>query len=275
LGETILGSVRWISIGILNFQPSEFAKFGLVVFIAYYLRKYPKLFSQPKELVRFFTYVIPVILLVIIQPDLGSSIILILLLVGMLFSSGLNIMYFVIAACAFGLLSTPIWHLLHDYQQHRILVFLNPSLDTLGRGYNVIQSLISIGSGGIWGKGFGHGTQSHLNFLPIYWTDFIFAAFAEEWGFVGVLMMLALFTVLFLTILYCVSKASDRTGSILATGSFVILFSQFAINIGMNMGMLPVTGIPLPLVSYGGTSMITTALLLGLVHSVWLYRKQL
>lgn len=274
LGETILGSVRWISLGIINFQPSEFAKFGLVVFTAFYLKKRPKIFVQPKELLYFFALVVPIILLVVLQPDLGSSIILTLLLAGMLFASGLNWLYFVAAVGLFGALSAPIWHLLKEYQQHRILVFLNPSLDTLGRGYNVIQSLISVGSGGVLGKGFGHGTQSHLNFLPIYWTDFVFAAFAEEWGFLGVLVLLSLFTALFLTILYCVSKSTDRTGSILATGAFVILFAQFFINIGMNMGMLPVTGIPLPLVSYGGTSMITSALLLGLVHSVWLYRKQ-
>jgi rod shape determining protein RodA len=275
LGEAVLGSVRWISLGFFNFQPSEFAKFGLVVFIAFYLNKRPNIFSKPKEFLKFMAYVLPVIILVVIQPDLGSSIILMILLTGMLFASGLSWLYFAIAVGVFGLLSTPLWHLLHEYQQHRILVFLNPSLDTLGRGYNVIQSLISIGSGGFWGKGFGHGTQSHLNFLPIYWTDFIFAAFAEEWGFLGVFVLLALFTALFLTILYCVSQSSDRVGSVLATGSFVVLFGQFFINIGMNMGLLPVTGIPLPLVSLGGTSMITTALLLGLVHSVWLYRKQL
>lgn len=275
LGKTILGAVRWISLGALNFQPSEFAKFGLVVFIAFYLNKRPNIFTQPKEFLRLLLLVIPVILLVILQPDLGSSIILMVLFAGMLFAFGLNWIYFVLAGGLFGLLSSPIWHLLKEYQQHRILVFLNPSLDTLGRGYNVIQSLISIGSGGVFGKGFGHGTQSHLNFLPIYWTDFVFAAFAEEWGFLGVLILLGFFTALFLTILYCVSKATDRVGSVLATGAFVVLFSQFFINIGMNMGLLPVTGIPLPLVSYGGTSMITSALLLGLVHSVWLYRKQL
>jgi len=275
LGKTILGAVRWISFGSLNFQPSEFAKFGLIVFIAFYLNHRPNIFTRPKEFLRLLLFVTPVILLVVLQPDLGSSIILAILFAGMLFASGLNWIYFVLTAGLFGLLSSPIWHLLKEYQQHRILIFLNPSLDTLGRGYNVIQSLISIGSGSMFGKGFGHGTQSHLNFLPIYWTDFVFAAFAEEWGFLGVLILLVFFTALFLTILYCVSKATDRLGSVLATGVFVVLFSQFFINIGMNMGLLPVTGIPLPLVSYGGTSMITSALLLGLVHSVWLYRKQL
>ena len=275
LGESILGSVRWISLGALNFQPSEFAKFGLVIFIVFYLSKRPNIFTRPKEFLRLFLFVMPIILLVVLQPDLGSSVILAILFAGILFAAGLNWLYFVLVTALFGLLSTPIWHLLKEYQQQRILVFLNPSLDTLGRGYNVIQSLISIGSGGILGKGFGHGTQSQLNFLPIYWTDFVFAAFAEEWGFVGVFILLGFFTVLFLTILYCVSKATSRVGSILATGVFVVLFSQFFINIGMNMGLLPVTGIPLPLVSYGGTSMITSALLLGLVHSVWIYRKQL
>jgi rod shape determining protein RodA len=275
LGETTLGAARWLSFGFFNFQPSEFAKFGLAIFISVYISdNWPESFKI-KHLIKLIIPVVAIILMVFMQPDLGSAIILFILFAGTLFVGGLNWIYYAISFVVLGLLSSPIWYLLKEYQKHRILVFLNPTLDTLGRGYNVIQSLISVGSGGIVGKGFGRGTQSHLNFLPIYWTDFIFAAFAEEWGFVGVLVMLILFVALFSTILSVAYKAQDRLGMVLSSAVFFILFSQFVINIGMNLGMLPVTGIPLPLISYGGTSMLTSFMLLGLVHSVWLNRKGL
>lgn len=273
LGETILGSVRWISFGIFNFQPSEFAKFGLLIFMAFYIYAKPKTLGNPKELVKLLLIVFPIIGMVLIQPDLGSSLVLIAIVGGVLFSAGLHWIYFISAFGLFGLFSTPIWHLLKDYQKHRILVFLNPSLDTLGRGYNVIQSLVAIGSSGIYGKGFGRGSQSHLNFLPIYWTDFVFAAFVEEWGFIGSVILILLFIALLAVIIHVSIKSSDQLGSMLSLGVFSALFVQFSINIGMNLGLLPVTGIPLPLVSYGGTSMFTTMLLLGLVHSVWIHRS--
>ncbi len=273
IGETTLGSVRWLSIGGFRFQPSEIAKFGLVLFLAFHITKNFNKINNFKSTMSLLLYLLPLILLVLIQPDLGSSIILIIVILTMLFISGLHWLYYFGGFCLMGILSTPLWHLLHDYQKQRILVFLNPNLDTQGKGYNVIQSLISIGSGGIWGKGFGRGTQTHLNFLPIYWTDFVFAGFAEEWGLIGVLIMLVLFFGLIFTLIYIIIKASDQLGSILTVGVFSVIFSQVLINIGMNMGLMPVTGIPLPLVSYGGTSMISSLLLLGLAHSVWVHRK--
>ncbi len=273
IGETTLGSVRWLSVGDFRFQPSEIAKFALVIYIAFYINEHIAVLRKPVELLKLAFRILPMIVMVIIQPDLGSSIILMLVFIGMLYIAGLNWIYFFLAFCGMALASRPVWHLLHDYQKQRILVFLNPTLDTQGKGYNVIQSLISIGSGGFWGKGFGHGTQTHLNFLPIYWTDFVFAGFAEEWGFIGVLMLIILFSVLFFTLIYITVKATDHLGAILTIGVFTVIFSQFVINIGMNMELLPVTGIPLPFVSYGGTSLITSFLLLGLAHSVWLHQK--
>jgi rod shape determining protein RodA len=273
IGEATHGSVRWLSIGAVSFQPSELAKFALVLFVAFYITENYAVLRKPHELLKLALYVLPMVLLVFIQPDLGSSIILMVVFIAMLYIAGLNWIYFFLGFCLLALLSRPVWHLLHDYQKQRILVFLNPTLDTQGKGYNVIQSLISIGSGGLTGKGFGHGTQTHLNFLPIYWTDFVFAGFAEEWGFVGVVMLLLLFGLLFIALMLTMIRATDQLGSIIVAGVLSVIFVQFAINVGMNMELLPVTGIPLPYVSYGGTSLIASSMLLGIAHSVWLYRR--
>jgi len=272
LGERLLGSARWISIGQLNFQPSELAKVALVLYLAFYVDR--RDFS-PKTIFKHAACVLPLVILVLLQPDLGSAIVLLATFFGVLFVSGLDLTYFIIFFSAFGVLSTPIWALLKDYQKNRILVFLNPSFDPLGRGYNVIQSLIAIGSGGLFGKGFGHGTQAHLNFLPIYWTDFVFAAFAEEWGFVGVCLLVFLFAFLLFILLQIASKCKTSIESLLVYGVFFVICTQFLINVGMNLGLAPVTGIPLPLVSLGGTSLVVTLALLGMVHSVWINKKDL
>jgi len=216
---------------------------------------------------------LPMLFLVVVQPDLGTTIILLLIFVGMLFYAGVNKIYFVLAFVVLGLFSSPIWANLHDYQKERIIVFLNPTLDVAGSGYNVIQSTIAIGSGGLLGRGFGHGTQTHLQFLPVYWTDFIFAAFAEEWGLVGVVCILVFYAALLVSVLRISFKVESSFGSLLCAGVFILFFSQFGINVGMNLGILPVTGIPLPLVSYGGSSLVTSLFLLGLVQSVWIHRR--
>ena len=218
-------------------------------------------------------YIVPLFGLVFIQPDLGTSIVIISIVLAILWFGGLKKIYFVVSLLLVGVFSTPLWSLLKDYQRERILVFLNPSLDILGSGYNVIQSSIAIGSGGLFGRGFGRGTQSHLQFLPVFWTDFVFAAFAEEWGFVGVMLLLSLFTILFFIILTISVKTKDSFGSLISIGVFTVFFLQFIVNVGMNLGIMPVTGIPLPLVSYGGSSLLTSAFLLGLVQSVWIHEK--
>lgn len=274
IGISVSGSERWLELGNFRFQPSEFAKLALIIFVSGYLFIKPSVLRNFLELVKLIFLIVPFIVFVFLQPDLGTSLVLIGITFGVLFFSGIKKIYFVAGLAIFGLLSSPIWHILKDYQKIRILVFLNPSLDVLGSGYNVIQSLIAIGSGGIIGKGFGHGSQAHLNYLPVFWTDFIFASFSEEWGFLGVLTLLFLYILLLGSMLYIVAKSRDSFGSLLVIGIFFLFFIQFFINVGMNLGLLPVTGITLPMISYGGSSLIVSSVLLGLVQSVWIHRNQ-
>ena len=273
IGDTRMGASRWINIWFVTFQPSELAKVVLLVAIASLNTEYGKDFQNLKNLTKILLISVPLLTLVVIQPDLGTTIVLFSILLGLLFYSGLNKIYILVLATIFGILSTPIWNMLHDYQQQRILVFINPQLDILGSGYNVIQSLIAIGSGGLTGQGFSRGTQTHLNFLPAHWTDFIFASYSEEWGLVGVIIFLFLYLALLLSILRTASKVKNPFGSILVFGVFIIFFVQFLVNTGMNLGIMPVTGIPLPLVSYGGTSMLVSCTLLGLTQRIWMSEK--
>ena len=272
LGEIRLGSVRWINLGFFTLQPSEFAKIVLIIALTSFITSRPRIFERFKDIFIVLGIFLPIFLLVLFQPDLGTSIVYVAIIAGILFYAGLNKLYFLISIMIFGIFSSPIWQILHDYQKRRILVFLNPTLDIKGAGYNVIKSIIAIGSGGLFGKGFGRGTQSHLNFLPAHWTDFIFASFAEEWGFVGVFVLLTLFVLLLVAIFYIAHKSEEPFGSILTIGMLMVFFSQFVVNVGMNLGVMPVTGIPLPLVSYGGSSMLTSMILLGIVQNVRLKR---
>lgn len=274
LGTVVSGSARWLSFGSFNLQPSEFAKIAVIVSLAAIIATSKKIFSTPLGLAKLLALIIPISVLVLVQPDLGTTLAIIGIFAVILFFAGLNKLYFLLGFIFMGIFSTPTWKFLQDYQRERILVFLNPTLDVLGSGYNVIQSVIAVGSGGLFGRGFGRGTQSHLQFLPAYWTDFIFASFAEEWGFIGVVGLIILYLGLLVTLIYVAVNVKDTFASLLTVGAFTLFFLQFTINIGMNLGIMPVTGIPLPLVSYGGSSMITSLILLGLVQSVWVYRKR-
>ncbi len=275
LGEVRSGSARWFDLGFFVIQPSEFAKFALVAMLASVLSVETFKFTHVPSTIKLFALFLSYIVLVFLQPDLGTAIILGVLALGLLFYAGFSKWFYVVGFFIAGVLSTPAWNLLEDYQRKRILVFLNPNLDKLGAGYNVNQSIIAVGSGRFWGKGFGFGSQSHLRFLPAYWTDFIFASFAEEWGFLGIAVLLILFAALCLTILYVVYKSDDLFYKLLSMGAFLVLFFQAVINIGMNLGVMPVTGIPLPLISYGGSSMITTMVLLGFAQSAWAHKRGL
>ena len=270
-GEIVYGSARWINFGFFSLQPSELAKVALVITLSSLIAASDKSLSNAKSLLMMCGVFVPLMALVFIQPDLGTSIILISVFVFTLFYAGLNKWFFATLFVFLGLFSSPLWHLLKDYQKQRILVFMNPALDVLGSGYNVIQAQIAVGSGGLFGKGFGHGTQSQLNFLPAHWTDFAFASFAEEWGFIGVFLMVALYLILLFAVLHIVYKTKDSYGALLGFGVFVVFFVQFLINVGMNLGVMPVTGIPLPFISYGGSSLLVSFLLLGLVQSVIIY----
>jgi rod shape determining protein RodA len=272
-GQTLFGSTRWFEIGSFTFQPSEFAKVGVIITLATLLSMNKSSVHSFKYLLKVLALIAPLFIFVFLQPDLGTSLIILAITAGVLWFAGLNKSYYLIGLVVLGVFSAPLWNILKDYQKERILVFLNPSLDILGSGYNVIQSTIAVGSGGFLGRGFGHGTQSHLQFLPVHWTDFIFAAFAEEWGFIGVIGLLFMYFGLLWLILNVALKVKSTYGSLICIGVFIVFFLQFTINVGMNMGIMPVTGIPLPLVSYGGSSLVSSMIMLGLVNSVWIHRK--
>jgi len=270
LGVTKLGSARWLDIGFVTFQPSELAKLCLIFTLSAFISENADFKDNPRKLLKLLGLTVPLIILVFLQPDLGTTLILLATLLFTLFFSGISKLYFLVMIIIAGLLSAPIWHALKEYQKIRVLVFLNPQLDVLGHGYNVIQSIISIGSGGFFGKGFGHGTQTQMNFLPVHWTDFIFASFSEEWGFVGVILLLVLYTIFLISILNVALKTKNPYGSLIAIGIFAVFMVQFTINVGMNLGLLPVTGITLPFVSHGGTSLIVSLTMVGILQNIWL-----
>ncbi len=272
-GEQISGSQRWFALGPFSFQPSEFAKIATVLVLAKYLaNRQDRARAWTTILGAFLLTGIPMVL-ILREPDLGTALIFIPLVFGMLYAFGAPLQRLFLIGGA-GLLASPlIWTLLKDYQRQRLIVFLNPSADRLGAGYNIIQSKIAIGSGGLTGKGWLSGTQGQLRFVPEHHTDFIFSVLAEEWGFLGVIVVLMLFALLLLQVLRVSRFARDLTGSLTAVGLTMILFTQVAVNLGVATGVLPVTGMTLPLVSYGGSSLIVTMSLLGILTSIWAGRK--
>ncbi|MGB6606993.1 MAG: rod shape-determining protein RodA [Atribacterota bacterium] len=268
VGRSTYGARRWLAIGPFDFQPSEFAKIALIAFLADFLSK------NKQKLDNFFYYLLPfaytglLILLVFMQPDLGTSLVYLAILIIMLFAVGVKIKYLVFTFFA-SLSSVPVlWIFLKDYQKNRLILFLNPNLDPLGGGYNVIQSRIAIGSGGFLGNGIFSGLQSQLNFLPAQHTDFIFSVVGEELGFLGVIFLLGLYVIILWRGIKIALEARDLLGSLLATGAVSFLFFHIVVNIGMAMGMLPATGLPLPFLSYGGSFMISNLLVIGILLNV-------
>ena len=271
-GRTTYGARRWLAIGPFDFQPSEFAKIALIAFLADFLAK-----NKPK-LDNFFYYLLPfaytglLILLVFMQPDLGTSLVYLAILIIMLFVAGIKLKFLVFTFLA-ALSSVPVlWTFLKDYQKNRLILFLNPNLDPLGGGYNVIQSRIAIGSGGFLGNGIFSGLQSQLNFLPAQHTDFIFSVVGEELGFLGVIFLLGLYVIILWRGIKIALEARDLLGSLLAAGAVSFLFFHIVVNIGMAMGMLPATGLPLPFLSYGGSFMISNLMVIGILLNVQLHK---
>lgn len=267
-GRLTHGARRWLAIGPFDFQPSEFAKIALIMFLADFLAK-----NKPK-LDNLFYYLLPfaytglLILLVFMQPDLGTSLVYLAILIIMLFVVGVKIKYLVFTFLT-ALSSVPIlWIFLKDYQKNRLILFLNPNLDPLGGGYNVIQSRIAIGSGGFLGNGIFSGLQSKLNFLPAQHTDFIFSVLGEELGFLGAIFLLGLYVIILWRGIKIALEARDLLGTLLATGAVSFLFFHIVVNIGMAMGMLPATGLPLPFLSYGGSFMISNLMAIGILLNV-------
>ncbi len=274
-GFQAMGAQRWIDLGIFQLQPSELVKLTLVMVLAHYFNTVDERnISRLSRLIWPALLIIVPVSMVMVQPDLGTSM---LILVGggiVLFAAGVSLYYFggVLLSSIGGVLAvmfsrgTP-WQILEDYQYRRIDIFLDPDLDPLGAGYHITQSLIAIGSGGVSGKGLLNGSQSQLKFLPETHTDFVFTVLAEELGLVWSIIVLLLYLSLILVILYYALVHRDRFGSLLLTGIAGLLFLYFATNIGMVTGLLPIVGVPLPLISYGGSSLLTVLISLGLVQS--------
>jgi rod shape determining protein RodA len=281
-GDVGMGAQRWIDLGFIRLQPSEMMKFTLVMVLAAYYD-----WLDHRKLSRPLFVLIPVLLtivptiLVLMQPNLGTSLMLVLAGATVMFAAGVSLWYFgavlVLGVAAvvgvFTLRGTP-WQFLHDYQYTRIDTFLNPGSDPLGAGYNIIQAQIALGSGGWSGKGFMQGTQSRLNFLPEKHTDFIFTTLAEEFGFVGAFSLLALYALIIGFCLFAAFQNRDRFSALLIVGVAANFFFYIAVNLSMVMGLAPVVGVPLPLLSYGGSAMLVLLVGFGLVQSAYVHRPR-
>jgi len=268
-GHESLGATRWIKIGGVQFQPSEFMKIIVSLAVIRFILVRQKEAFTWKNLAKIAVLVAVPLFLILAQPDLGSAILIIPLVLVVLFMGNISVKKLVIILII-GMLILPAGYLvLKDYQKQRIKVFLNPDIDPLGAGYNVIQSQIAVGSGRLTGKGWVQGTQSQLNFIPIKYTDFIFAVIAEEFGFLGGVAVTLIYFILIMEGLKIVKLCRYNGGKMLGGALSIIIFSQVTINIGMNIGIMPVTGITLPLLSYGGSSVLVIMIALGILQNIY------
>ena len=282
LGSTGMGAQRWINLGFINLQPSEVAKIALVMLMAAYYDWLPSdKVSRPFWVLVPLIFISLPVLLIIQQPDLGTSILLLLSGVTVMFLAGVHWIYFgTVMALSTGLVLALFksrgteWQLLQEYQFLRIDTFLNPDSDPLGAGYHITQSKIALGSGGWTGRGFMEGTQSRLNFLPEKHTDFIFTTIAEELGFVGSISILAIYVAIIIFCLFSALRHKERFSSLLSLGLTVTFFLFFAVNMSMVMGLAPVVGVPLPLISYGGSAMLVLMGAFGLIQSAHVHRPR-
>ena len=267
-GHSTMGAQRWIQLGPVTFQPSEFSKALLIVCLAAFLDRENEAPEQWKDYLPATLLLLAPFVLVLRQPDLGTALVFGAIGFSMFWVCGFKTRWILWLGGAFVCLSPLLWHFLHEYQRNRIRVFLHPELDPFGAGYHVIQSKIAIGSGLLWGKGWMQGTQSQLNFLPENHTDFIFAVAGEEFGFMGALLLLTLYLILIWRGLTIALNAEDRFGMLLASGITGMYLFHVLVNIGMTAGIMPVTGVPLPFLSYGVSSLTTNLLLAGLLLNI-------
>ncbi len=272
-GKSAGGSRRWLDLGPVSLQPSELCKIAVIIVLARYYSKLIKTegFILRELVTPFFLTMIP-FLLIVKQPDLGTAMIIFLIAASITIFVKIQKWSFITLMFVGAGTSMAAWFFLKEYQKQRIFTFLNPDRDPLGSGYHIIQSKITIGSGQIFGKGFLKGTQNILSFLPEQHTDFIFSVLAEEWGFLGSLFTIAIFLVLIVWGLNIAHKCRDHFGTVLAFGVTIIIFWQVFINMGMVMGLMPVVGVPLPLISYGGSSIITVMICIGLLMNISMRR---
>ncbi|MBQ3059305.1 MAG: rod shape-determining protein RodA [Desulfovibrio sp.] len=272
VGKTVYGAKRWLPLGFMSLQPSELAKLAVLILAARLLARSGNPLGW-KEFGIVLAVGLAPAALIITQPDLGTTLLVLLILAGMILFHGIRGYVFKTCLLAVPCVGAFMWFVgMHDYQRQRVLTFLNPGDDPRGTGYHILQSRIAIGSGEIWGKGYGEGTQSQLRFLPERHSDFAVAVFGEEWGFVGCVALVTLFCLFLLSIFSTAVQAKDRFGSMLVVGVFFYFFWQIVINMGMVIGLMPVVGIPLPFISYGGSAMLVNFLLLGIVLNVSMRR---
>lgn len=272
LGVEAGGATSWIQVfGIRLFQPSEPAKLIFIVVVAAAIASFKGKIDRPKDALLVGAYVVGAVALILLQPDLGTGLVFVAIALVMLLAGGMKGRYFAVIAVVAILATLAItqFHLLAEYQEDRLLVFIEPDRDPDGAGYNLAQSKIAIGSGGLAGQGLGSGTQSNLHFIPARHTDFIFSVLGEELGFLGAILLLGLYLALLVTALAIATSSRDLFGAIIAAGVLGMWLFQILENIGMTVGMMPITGIPLPFMSFGSSSMVTNLAAVGLLLSVW------
>jgi len=318
LGKTVYGAKSWVSIGPVGFQPSEFAKIGMILYLSYWLNIEKKDINNLKQIGGALLIGIIPVFLILMEPDLGTAIVYIAIVLSIIFWSGINLFgIFVVLSPGISLIASMFgtvpfiiellliitalylfkkdlfnsaaifavnlasgfifdygFRLLRFHQQKRILTFINPNSDPLGAGYNALQAKVAIGSGGFFGKGFLHGNQTQLRFIPEQWTDFIYCVIGEEFGFIGSVFVIILYLIIFIRLLQLASTIKNRFHSGVIIGVLSLLFVHFAINVGMNLGITPVIGLPLPFMSYGGSSLLANMVLLGIVFNIYRNRKQ-
>ena len=317
LGKTVYGAKSWLSLGSIGFQPSEFAKIGLILFLSHFLTRQRKDINNIKDLLTILVYSVLPLILILLEPDMGTAIVYIIITSIILFWSGVDLFWFflilspivVVFASLFGIAAFILamllvfaliiyfkrnvfvnasimimnmtaaylfdygLHFLKPHQQKRIETFINPTSDPLGAGYNILQTKVAIGSGGVFGKGFLQGNQTQLRYIPEQWTDFIYCVIGEEFGFIGSIIVIVLFIILFTRLIYIATHTKNKFGSMVIIGSLALLFTHFAINIGMNLGVAPVIGLPLPFLSYGGSSLMVNMILMGIALNFYKNRR--
>ncbi|MEA3489190.1 MAG: rod shape-determining protein RodA [Candidatus Omnitrophota bacterium] len=262
------GARRWITLGPVSLQPSEFVKITMILALAAFFGERRERIGMLKNYLGSILLIIPAIVLIFLQPDLGTALMLIPIFFSIAYICGERTRH-ILASLILGIASLPFfWRLLKVYQRNRLMVFINPDLDPLGAGYTIIQSKIAIGSGGILGKGWLNGSQSYLKFLPERHTDFIFSVIGEEWGFIGALILIGLYALVIVRGLRIVAAAGDICGKAVATGVVTLIAFQVFVNISMTIGLMPVVGLPLPAISYGGSSTVATLIGVGFLLSI-------
>lgn len=275
VGREAGGSYRWIDLKVFDFQPSELAKTIIIITLARLLVERKERLQNPVQLLPLLLHVLLPMVLIFLQPDLGTALVFAVIFLGMLYIGGVPVKNLLIIICS-GLAAFPLlWTKLLDYQKMRLIVFFNPDVDPLNAGYQLTQSMIAIGSGGLTGKGLFAGTQARLQFLPEQHTDFIFSVLGEELGFLGGVILLVLYFLLIYRILKIASFSKDTFGALICTGVATMLTFQILVNIGMTLSIMPVTGLPLPFMSYGGNSMLINMISIGAVLNVGMRRHKI